>query len=234
MRLVRLLAAVTVVSSVALLLECATVSAQQNKCEGVRIVIEGGEPSPFVLPNGTGHTLKVAPDSVLHIRAEGFSPGSNVRWRMRGLGRFSPTFAHELDPGIVEVDMTDYSSYARGLYEIEGTLFAGEGEVCTVTLGLNLTGFGGVTAMAAATSAGLLGAATLGSIPFAAGGMSARLRLKVQVQRRRPQGWRRFIPVPAWKRTLTSTLTGALSGLCIGAVLQQGGFVPFFLQACGA
>lgn len=225
----QLFAAAATVGMVAFLLASATASAQQGECGGARVVIEGGEPSPFVLPSRAGDTLNVGPHSVLLIRAENLSSGSTLRWGVRGLGGYIPTFTHELGPVAARVDIADYSSYARGLYEMESTLFTGPDEVCTVAFRVNLTGFGGVAAIAAATLAGVLGALTLASIPLAASGMNAKLKLKVQVQRRRPRGWRRFIPVPAWKRTIFSTLTGALSGLCVAVVLQQGGFVPLSL-----
>ena len=228
---VRLFAAAATVGMVAFLLASATASAQERECGGARVVIEGGEPSPFVLPRRAGDTLNVGPQSVLLIRAENSSSGSTVRWGVRGLVGHIATFIHELGPVAARVDMADYSSYARGLYEVEGTLFAGPEEVCTVAFRVNLTGFGGAAAMVAAASAGVLGTVALASIPFTASGINAKLKLKIQVQRRRPRGWRRFVPVPAWKRTIASTLTGALSGLCVAAVLQQGGLVPLSLAA---
>jgi hypothetical protein len=231
MRLVRLLTVAAVVSQVAFLCTTAVASAQHVECGGAHIVIEGGEPSPFVLPENAGGTLEVAPDSVLHIHAEGLPSGSIVRWGVRGLGDLFPTSTDEVGAGSAEIDVADYSSYARGLYELEGTLFAAQDEVCTVSFQVHVTGFGGIGPVASAIAAGVLGAGALSTIPLTARGMSAKLKLKVQAQRRRRRGWRRFIPVPAWKRTLTSTLTGAVSGLCVAAALQQGGFVPLSLPA---
>ena len=67
---------------------------------------------------------------------------------------------------------------------------------------------------------------SLASGPFAASGMNAKLTLKAKLQRRRPRGWRRFLPVPAWKRTITGTIVGAITGLCVAVLLQQGGVTP--------
>ena len=81
--------------------------------------------------------------------------------------------------------------------------------------------FGGPAVPAAAGTAGVAGAGALASVPLSANGMNAKLKAKVQLQRRRPSGWRRFVPVPAWKRTIISTLIGAVTGLAIAVVLQQ-------------
>lgn len=61
--------------------------------------------------------------------------------------------------------------------------------------------------------------------------LNAKLKLKVKLQRRRPRGWRRFVPVPAWKRTIVSTLIGAITGLALVAVLQQTGTTPMSMAA---
>ena len=69
-------------------------------------------------------------------------------------------------------------------------------------------------------------AGALASVPLAANGMTAKLNAKVQLQRRRPRGWRRVFPVPAWKRTLYSMVTGAITGLALTVVLQQAAVTP--------
>ncbi|HCL25588.1 MAG TPA: hypothetical protein DHW65_04475 [Dehalococcoidia bacterium] len=69
----------------------------------------------------------------------------------------------------------------------------------------------------------------MASAPVAANGLSAKLDAKVQVARRRPQGLRRWIPVPAWKRSLFSTLVGAATGLGLAVLMQQSGISPMSL-----
>jgi hypothetical protein len=76
---------------------------------------------------------------------------------------------------------------------------------------------------AVAISGGVLGAIAVSSIPYSASGLSAKVMMKMRLQRRRPRGWRRFIPVPAWKRTLYGTLLGAVSSVCLAAFFQPGG-----------
>ena len=51
----------------------------------------------------------------------------------------------------------------------------------------------------------------------------------MQLQRRRPRGLRRWLPTPAWKRTIFSTVTGVITGLAIAVVMQQSGFAPLSL-----
>jgi hypothetical protein len=75
----------------------------------------------------------------------------------------------------------------------------------------------------AAISGGVLGAGAAASIPYGASGLSAKVMMKTRLQRRRPRGWRRFFPVPAWKRTLFGTLLGAISSVCLAAWFQPGG-----------
>jgi hypothetical protein len=54
---------------------------------------------------------------------------------------------------------------------------------------------------------------------------------KVQVARRRAQGWRKLVPIPAWKRSIFSTIVGALTGLGIAVVMQQAGIEPLSLAS---
>jgi hypothetical protein len=46
-----------------------TVEAQAVTCGGASMSVEGGEPSPFVLPRDSGSTVTMPPDSVLFISA---------------------------------------------------------------------------------------------------------------------------------------------------------------------
>ena len=201
---VRLLIIIALIVVVGVVLVSSTALAQSEECDGARIVVEGGEPSPFILPVRSGDTIKVEPDAVVRIRAEGVLPDSTLRWSVRGFGRRVADFTHELGEFTHTVNVADYSSYTRGLYEVEGTLYVGPKEVCSVLARVNISGFGGVVAVAAVASAGVFGAGALASVPYSARGTTAKLKLKVQARRRRPRGWRRFVPVPAFKRTVFS------------------------------
>jgi hypothetical protein len=57
-----------------------------------------------------------------------------------------------------------------------------------------------------------------------AGSVRAEVRVKVSVQRRRKRGWRRYVPIPSWKRTIVGSLMGTFTGIAITIALQQGGF----------
>ena len=76
----------------------------------------------------------------------------------------------------------------------------------------------------------LAGAAalSLGSSLFVSRGIN--FKMKAQIQRRR-RGWRRFIPVPAWKRMVLSMFVGALLGFAFSFYLQQGGVRPLSLAS---
>jgi hypothetical protein len=87
-------------------------------------------------------------------------------------------------------------------------------DVCTVGFNVRVRGFGGPIATGAAASA-----------PLAAGGLNAKLKAKIQLRRRRPTGWRRYLPVPAWKKTISGTVLGAITGLAGAIVLQQAGAI---------
>ena len=122
----------------------------------------------------------------------------------------------------VERRVADYARYARGLYKLEGTLLTNDQEtVCAATMRLQITGFGGVVGPAAAAAAVVAGVGSVVGASLAARG--ARVKLKVQMQRRRRRGWRRWFPAPAWKRRVVSTLMGAFTGLAVTVVLQQSG-----------
>ena len=86
-----------------------------------------------------------------------------------------------------------------------------------------------ITISAAMPIIAAAGLGALASAPLSANGINAKVNLKVQVQRRRPRGIRRWLPVPAWKRTMFSTVTGVITGLGVAVLLQQGGFAPLSL-----
>ena len=76
---------------------------------------------------------------------------------------------------------------------------------------INISSFGGTTAYAATGVTALAGIGALASASLAANGLNAKVAAKAQVARRRPWGWRRWVPVPAWKRSVFSTLMGRSS-----------------------
>ncbi len=119
--------------------------------------------------------------------------------------------------------------YFEGL--VEGVLSSGSDELCTIPFRLNITGFGGTAAIAATGVSAVAGVGALASAPMAANGLNAKLDAKVQVARRRPRGWRRWVPVPAWKRSIFSTLVGAVTGLGLTVLMQQAGINPLSLAS---
>lgn len=127
------------------------------------------------------------------------------------------------------VNVADFSSQARGIYELKGTLLSGLTELCSIPFMINISGFGGTTAYAATGVTALAGIGALASASLAANGLNAKVDAKAQVARRRPRGWRRWVPVPAWKRSVFSTLMGAVIGVGLAVLMQQTGFSPLSL-----
>lgn len=213
-----------------LLLASPTVEAQGEECGGATMAIEGGTPAQFVLPANRDGTLRVEPGGRLRIAADdpvGAAGRREARIRVSGLGlsfEITAGLGTGIAPQPVDVDLEDeLPSYVRGLYKVDGTLVRDGVDICTVGFKVRVGGFGGPVATGAAIATGLAGAAAVASAPLAAGGLNANLKAKVQLRRRRPTGWRRYLPVPAWKKTILSTLLGAITGLCAVVLLQQAG-----------
>ena len=198
-------------------------------CGGVQIIIEGGEPPQFTLPSQVGETIETRPDGVLTIRGVDLPADAVLHWGVHGLGTELVGKDLKFTSGVTTVKVADFSFQARGIYEIEGTLFSGPIELCAMPFRVNISGFGGTTAYAATGVSALAGAGALASASLAANGLSAKLDAKVQVARRRPRGWRRWVPVPAWKRSVISTLLGAVTGLGLAVLMQQTGISPLSL-----
>ena len=198
-------------------------------CGAPEIIIEGGQPSSFTLPSQVHETLKIEPDAVLTIRGIDLPVDTSLHWGIQGLGTELAGKDLQFTSGVTTVDVADFSSHARGIYEVEGTLRSGPIELCTIPFRVNITGFGGTAAIAATGVSAVAGAGALASAPLAANGLSAKLEAKVQVARRRPRGWRRWVPVPAWKRSIFSTLVGAVTGLGLAVLMQQSGISPLSL-----
>lgn len=214
-------------------------TAQTDECNGAFIRIEGGEPSPFIVPTHGDNTLRVEPDGSIFISVEDPNPPPQrreVRLTVVGFGFDLGDITREIDPSPgsapVEIDLDDeLPSNIRGLYKVEGTLIDDGTEVCTVDFDLRVGGFGGVIATASTATTAVAGAGALASSALASNGMNAKLKLKVQLRRRRPRGLGRFLPMPAWKRTVFSTFIGAITGLALTVVLQQAGVTPLSVLA---
>ena len=214
-------------------------TAQTDECNGAFIRIEGGEPSPFIVPTHDDNTLRVEPDGFIRISVEDPNPPPQrreVRLTVVGFGFDIGDITREIDPtpgsAPVEIDLDDeLPSNIRGLYKVEGTLIDDGIEICTVDFDLRVGGFGGVIATASTATTAVAGAGALASSALASNGMNAKLKLKVQLRRRRPRGLGRFLPMPAWKRTIFSTFIGAITGLALTVVLQQAGVTPLSVLA---
>lgn len=207
----------------------ATVSAQGGACGTSRVIIEGGDPSPFVLPDNAGDTLKVDPQAVLLVRGENLPPNSTLRLGLSGIGVGLNREIGPVGTTPVSIDLADYSEHVRGIFQLEGTLLSDQTEICTTSFRVKISGFGGTVAMVATGATAVAGAGAVASAAYAANGTNAKVKLKVTVEKRRRAGWRRWIPVPAWKRIITSTIIGAVTGLAGTVMLQQGGINPISL-----
>lgn len=203
-----------------------SVASAQGECGGARVIVEQGQPSPFVLPEGRHGTLRVEPDARLRISASGVPPDAEIQWGLRGFSTHVTAGKSRVGSSVVLLDVADFSAHLRGLFEVDATLLYGATKVCTIPFRVQIAGFGGTVAAVAIAASTVGGLAVLGSAPIAASGMNAKLKAKVQLSRRKPQGWRRWMPVPAWKRTLISTVIGAFTGIGIAIVLQQAGMAP--------
>lgn len=195
-------------------------------CGGPEIIIEGGQPSPFTLPSQADETIKIDPDAVLTIRGVNLPVDAKLHWGVQGLGTELAGKDIQIAYGVTTINVADFSAHARGVYVIEGTLFSGPVELCKIPFELNIANFGGTTAIAATGVAAVAGVGSLAIAPLAANGLSAKLDAKVQVARRRPRGWRKWVPIPAWKRSIFGTIVGAITGLGIAVVMQQAGVEP--------
>jgi hypothetical protein len=148
---------------------------------------------------------------------------------LRGLGSKLGSKDLDIGSGVAQVRIQDISAHARGIFKIDGAVLGEFGELCSVSFEMEITGFGGTTVLAATGVSAAAGLGALASAPLSANGINAKVNLGVQVQRRRPRGLRRWLPVPAWKRTIFSTATGVITGLGVAVLLQQGGVAPLSL-----
>lgn len=200
-------------------------------CGGAQIIIEGGQPSPFTLPAQVDETIEIDPEAVLTIRGVDLPTDASLHWGLQGLGAELAGKDVQLSSGVTKINVEDFSSHARGVYVIEGTLSSGTVALCTIPFELKITGFSGTAAFTATGVSAVAGVGALASAPLAANGLSAKLEAKVKIARRRPRGLLRWLPVPAWKRSIFSTLVGAVTGLGLAVVMQQAGINPLSLAS---
>ena len=200
-----------------------------DDCGGPQILIEGGQPSPFTLPDQADETIEIDPEAVLAIRGINLPADTSLHWGVQGLGAELAGKDLNISSGVTTINAADFSSHARGVYVIKGTLFSGPIELCKIPFELSVSGFTGTTVLAATGVSAVAGVGALASAPLAANGLNAKLGAKVKVARRRPGGLLRWFPVPAWKRSIFSTLVGAVTGLGLAVVMQQAGINPLSL-----
>ncbi|MSQ12690.1 MAG: hypothetical protein EXR47_00820 [Dehalococcoidia bacterium] len=136
-----------------------------------------------------------------------------------------------MSSGASQVRIADYLPLKSGPSALDGTLLASGAEVCTVRFSAKLGEFGGPVAVGSAAVSAVACAMALGSAAAAASGVTITMKAKVALQRRRPTGIRRWLPTPNVKRTIISMFTGALTGVCITVLLQQGGITPLSVAA---
>ncbi len=212
----------------------ASVQAAED-CGPTRILVEGGDPSPLVLPDQQNETLEVHRDSTVVIRAKNPPSDASIAWSVRWafgvLQRGEDRV--QADGKATTIEVGDFSGIARGTYQVRGRLLSGRSEVCSVQFDVRIAGFGGVVGW---TSIGLAAAGGAGALATAqaAGSAAARnweTKVKPQLQRRRSRDWRRWVPVLDWRRTFTSTIFGAVAGLGVAVALQQGGVTPLSLAS---
>jgi hypothetical protein len=145
-------------------------------------------------------------------------------------------------------DYGEYANLVRGAYPLEVNIFAGDAPLCSVPFEVRVgeAGIQGPIATAAAAASGVAAAGAVAVAGWAAastaatsaassaasgaassatsGAMTPELKLKVSIERRRRRGWRRWVPLPSWKKTLIGTILGTLTGILLSLTLQQGGF----------
>jgi hypothetical protein len=224
-------------AGVALLLGASTAAAApapqslSGDCGNTRVIISGGTPDPFILPAQAGQKAEVDKGATLTVRVENPRPNMSVRWAIEGgfglrFTRHDPVPASGIVPPIL---LSDYSDIVRGAFTLEGELLVNGLPICSTNFDVNVGPFGGVVAIAstAGTAVGALGAVGAAAYAASGAGQNWKIKLKLEVQRRRRRGWRRWVPMPAWKRTIFATFMGAVTGLFVSAVMQQAGVTPF-------
>ncbi len=210
--------------------------ALQGECGLSQVEVVGGQPSPFLLPRDSGQTLSIDPDATLHIAVRNPPANGSVQVKLAGLlgGALQATYPiRGVGPVVTvhSVSIADYVRWGRGIYSVEGVLFDSVGDpICRVPFQVRIQGFGGAAGVASAAAAGVAGAGALlnvlGNLKL---NLQSRIKVSIGLERRRRRGLRRWMPFPSWKRILTGSVLGTVSGVAIVVLLQQGGITPISL-----
>ena len=199
-------------------------------CGNTRVIISGGTPDPFILPVQAGQKVEVNKDARLTVRVENPRPNMSVRWAVEGgfglrFTRHDAVSANGIAPPI---NLADYSDFVRGAFVLKGELLVNGAPICSTDFEVSVGPFGGTAAVVstAGTAAGAVGAVGAAAYAASGAGQNWKIKLKPEVQRRRKKGWRRWVPMMVWKRTIFATFLGAVTGLFLNAVMQQAGVTP--------
>jgi len=193
-------------------------------CGGATLRIAGGHPSPFLLPAHAGGTLRVRPDTVLNVTGQGLPPAASVRVAVGGLGSLLGA-TYDIADGAVDIRVGEIAAFTSGVYPLEVTLQSAGARVCAQPMFIESVGGNAAVATASLVGAGVSGALAAMAAPFAAGGM--HVKLKAEIERRGRAGWRRWLPVPAWRRMAASAALGIVAGVCATLLEQQENITPF-------
>lgn len=205
-----------------------TASAQSHDCGPAWAVIHGGDPSPFTLSQDAGGTLTLDSDAILRVETHGVPDGSAALLRFTGFGFSLDRSIGSLRDGEVFLNVSDHAQNLRGVYNVALVVQQSGHDLCVNRFLANIEGPASTIETASVGALAGTAALSLVSSIFASRGMD--LKMKAQIQRRR-RGWRRFVPVPAWKRMVVSMFVGALLGFAFSFYLQQDGIRPLSLAS---
>ena len=200
-------------------------------CGGPEIIIEGGQPPAFTLPAQSDETLEVDPQAVLTIRGIAMPADASLHWGVQGLGTELAGKDLQFTSGVTTINVADFSTHARGIFEIEGTLFSGPIELCTIPFKLNISGFGGTTALVATGVSVVAAAGALASAPLASTARTAQLTDNSQDAWPGPGGCSASEHQGGNPSSIFSTLVGAVTGLGLAVLMQQAGINPLTLAS---
>ena len=192
-------------------------------CQGAEIIMSDSLGKQFALPRDAAQLLKLAPDEVLAISALNIPEGTSVRVSINGFGSDLASYSFPISSGKSTVNVSDVAVYARGIYSATGVLTGPDGDLCSTPFDVQITGFGGVTAYASTAVAIVASLGTVASVVLASSGLAGNVNAEAGVARRRSSGWRRWVPVPSWKRAILSSLIGGFTGVSLLIVMQQVG-----------
>jgi hypothetical protein len=181
------------------------------------------------LPGSLGERLSVNPDDVLTIIASGLPPAGRAEFtallpfgvRATQVEPWSGLLPGQ--PYELVVDLAEYSAITRGAFDLEVALFAGDDPLCVLSATTVVEGFGGALAVASTAATGVSAGVTALAVVQGASSANVKMNTQVALRRRRRTGWRRFLPVVAWRKTTWATLTGAITGIFAAIAFQQTG-----------